>query len=428
MKEQEKNIDKILKSKLNGFEVKDNPALRIRFFWFMHRKRLVGVLAGLIVLGLLAFLFIPSASNNSNQENRNSFATRNHGTVADPSEINKPSFEHNEKSSENNEANKHQPNNKEFVEETFATVKKSSNNELKGHKQEASVVLVSHPEDILHQMLSIQHTLAWKKFSNKISTRDSSILLDYYFPPSDREEKFSLTIGAGPVYDISYTKMNKEYPDTYYTKSFQEPGFKFGLGAEMRIWNFYARTGLDFIYHQEYLKLNTFKKVVDPNGGYYDMDTVWGHIYNNPVTGEPVVLGVDSSWKDTYMNEAAAYALKNKVFYLSIPLTIGYELEHKKISCMPYLGVSFNILNNSGIKIPLAQQEGGFAVSSSGDHVRSIFTKVHLGFELSWQVKAKNSIFINAGYEQNLNSVYLDLPMEKRSRFISILFGYKIGF
>jgi hypothetical protein len=424
MKQKEENFDRILKSKLENFTVKGNPGLKIRFFWMLNRKKFVFLASGVLALSMICYLFI---FHSNDETTPNNLQATNHTQTSNKT-LTKHEIEAKSELNINTEGKINPDENTDFTKSQSEINTPILYEKETSFAKSSDVVKCVHPVYALSRIETIQipnFTSGPDSLSRRFFKKSTE---DYYVLPENRTNKYSLTLAAGPVFSIDKVPSNNYNNESLsYVSSYKNPGYRIDLGFEMRIKNFLLITGLGYTFQNQTLSFYDQNLILDPDKGYYAKDTIWAYIYNPPVIGKPVVLGIDSAWVDGFRTKTDTYIAKNKLHYFRIPVSIAYQLKSNNFTYQPFIGISINYLSGSSITVPVRKNENIVYLKSPENHLQRITTKVHFGLGISYDFNAKSSIFINSSFEQNLNAVFVGLPINNENKMISVLFGYKFA-
>ncbi len=469
-----KDLDKILRSKLEGFEVKGSSRLRFRFYWLIMKKRILGTLLVVILLAALGIALdmvwldnSPGGVQKSEQNNEliaEPASTQQGETLlpndkASKAEIQQSSQETNEKELAVENATpkakdkKHQSGLINTVEDDenkqYAAVTKPEKKGMDdGEKQQ---IPQKEPESTSYELMEeaeayksykLNRQLALKQMETLPSGPFSSVfeiaLLpdpgfrdDYFLPEEIRTPRFGISLSAGPSL----------YRNTYQVGNLEEGIYKFEslnnnpledinaeLGITYRLGNWEFGSGITFNQYKASFSITKNEHYLDAEQSYYRQDTIWGYIYDPPILGKPIILGYDSTYIEVFKTEIIQQSTEARFTYLGIPLNLGYRFEHGKYYMKPWVGMNFSFLVSASGEIPMEANGELTELEPDSKYLENFISRLNMGFEAAYAIRPGQYIFINAEFERSLNGTYMNYPLRKKDQRAGISLGYKITF
>jgi hypothetical protein len=181
--------------------------------------------------------------------------------------------------------------------------------------------------------------------------------------------------------------------------------------------------GLGYTTYGEKLHYQLSETVVDPEGGYFDVDSLWMPNYNAENNYDPILIGYNTTWVDEYKQIFYGVENTNLYHYVEIPVSIGYRFNHNSFSVSPSVGMSLGILYQASGRL-LTSNSGAFEdISKNSDYLQSNVNNVSFGLSLEYLVTPNYGLYIKPFYKQGLNSIYKNYPLSASFRNA----GFKIG-
>ncbi|NQU31671.1 MAG: hypothetical protein HQ521_00410 [Bacteroidetes bacterium] len=432
------DIDNIIRDKLINYEEDASPK-----FWGRLNKRLSrntistsAIFLIAILTGLVFWMMMPDKVENTvaNQANIQT-------------EISEVNFIHEK---EITFAEKHS-NTK--TEEVNLTVAQPDNKEINAKPKEASIKLDEEKVNINSIQISknvIQNNDEFTKsnlFLHKIKPisivgqnlnntnqfnaiqREPESQNDYTLSDVNTLGKFSISMEVG--YGKPYRTISSE-PQFEGFKNYRIENEKFtsnlsyGIKLNYQYKNWVLSTGLDYTTISEELNYKLYETVVDPDGGYFNIDTIWAFFYNQEDNIVPMAIGYDRTWVDEYKNENYQINNTNHYSYIEIPVQLGYKFNFKKFSVCLSVGASFGFLYSIAGKLPLPNSIDFVELEKNSKYIETSITNLNLGLVLEYSITPNYGIYIKPFYKHGMNSIYKNYPLSVRYTYAGVKFGINI--
>ncbi len=244
---------------------------------------------------------------------------------------------------------------------------------------------------------------------------------------------FSLSIYGGLAYTDPILKSEPAVSDYVDFRNDHESaglGWSTGAGLQLHYKNWFVETGFTYVAYTHNRNYNYSYEALDSLNSYYKHDTIWGWVYDPPEMGKPVVIGIDSTWTEVYRDVQVDEKGSNEFRYIEIPLLLGYQWNHNKLSLDISTGISYGFLMSVEARLPDFSDTQKFSnLDKNSDVVNQqmlnylLFLGVHYKIDSQWGVYAKPY------YKRNLQSVFENnYPVEQYFGAFGINFGVQIRF
>ncbi len=241
--------------------------------------------------------------------------------------------------------------------------------------------------------------------------------------------RFSFSIEMG--YDVSwkYIESDNQYNDfkDYRIENEQtNDNLSFGIKFNYQYKNWIISTGLSYSTISERINYNMKQKVVDPNGGYYNIDPVEIMIYDADLNLVPMVIGYERTWVDEYKYDVYNVVNSNQYNYLEIPISLGYKFNLNKFSICPTAGISFGFLYSASGKLPQMDSIAFSPLGNDSKYLQKSISNINFALSFEYFATPNYGLYIKPFYKQGLNSIYTNYPLSAKFRNAGIKFGINI--
>lgn len=241
--------------------------------------------------------------------------------------------------------------------------------------------------------------------------------------------RFSISMEIG--YDISWKQLTSEpqFDDfkNYRIKN-EKPvtNLSYGIKFNYHYKNWVISTGLDYTSVGEEINYNIKETIVDPDGGYYNVDPIWANIYDQDNNLVPLLIGYEKTWIEEYKEINYKVESINQYNYIEIPFSIGYNFAFRKFSVCPSAGMSFGFLYSASGSIPQINSTEFIELDKSSKYLQKKVTNFSFGLSFEYLITPNYGIYIKPVYKQGLNSIYKNYPLSGKYRNAGVKFGISI--
>ncbi len=268
-------------------------------------------------------------------------------------------------------------------------------------------------------------------YTNQFSTinREQKTENDYSLGDVKTTGRFSMSMEIG--YGKPWRTINSEpkYEDFKNYRIENEKltsNLSYGIKFNYQYKNWVISTGLDYTTIGEELNYNLYETVVDPDGGYYDVDTIWAFFYNQDDNVVPMIIGYDRTWVDEYKDEKFQINNTNLYSYIEIPVQLGYKFNFQKFSVCPTIGTSFGFLYSAVGRLPLPNSNDFVDLEKKTKYLETSITSFNLGMELEYSITPNYGIYLKPFYKRGMSSIYVNYPLSAVYSSVGIKFGINI--
>ena len=250
--------------------------------------------------------------------------------------------------------------------------------------------------------------------------------------PIMQNNTFSRFSFSGEVgYDVSWKKLesDNQYNDfKNYRIENEQPNsnLSFGLKFNYQFKNWIISTGLLYTSISEELNYNIKQKIIDPDAGYYNIDTAWVMIYDMDQNLVPMIIGYERTWVDEYKYEVYNVDNSNQYNYLEIPISLGYMFNMKRFSICPTAGMSFGFLYSASGKLLQMDSVAFTALNKDSKYLQQSISNINFALSFEYSITPNYGIYIKPYYKQGLNSIYTNYPLSAKYRNAGVKFGINI--
>ena len=337
-------------------------------------------------------------------------------------------------------------------EETDLIVPHEDNN-TKSKSQEASIIIDEERVNLTKTQFSeniIQNNEEFVRdflFINKINTisivgqnlnkaikfnanqREPEIQNGYTHCDISAHGRFSISleIGYGKLWRTMSSEPQFEGFKNYRIENEKlTSSLSYGIKLNYQYKNWVISTGLDYTTISEELNYKLYETVVDPDGGYYDIDTLVLHIAGPDNNLVPFIIGYELTWVDEYKNENYQFKNKNRYSYIEIPVNLGYRFNIRKLSICPSIGASFGFLYRAGGKLPLPNSNEFVELEKNSKYLETSITNFNIGLSLEYSITPNYGIYIKPYYKYGINSIYRNYPLSVKYTYAGVKLGVNI--
>lgn len=190
--------------------------------------------------------------------------------------------------------------------------------------------------------------------------------------------------------------------------------------------NWFLSVGLGYTTYGEKLHYKLSETVVDPEGGYYDVEAIYLNMIDENYNMVPMLIGYEKTWIDTYKVHYFEENDVNKYAYLEIPISVGYKLNYQRISVCPEVGMSFGFLNKASGRLPLNSVPDFDRLDKESAYLKSTTSSFNIGISLEYDITPNYGLYIQPFFKQSLHSIYKDYPLSVKFQNAGIKFGVNI--
>lgn len=245
----------------------------------------------------------------------------------------------------------------------------------------------------------------------------------------NQKVRFSLLMSVSPSYNVANLQSMPAYDDVKnYQLAHESSAISYSAGLDFQVTfkKWFVQTGLAYSRFKNNRNYNYSFKAYDSLNSQYVNDTTWGWLFDPPVIGEPIVIGIDSVFVPVYneINEGA-----NEWDYLEIPLLLGYNFNKSRFTVNIATGFSYGIFIKAKGNVPSIDEKNVFTnLSDSKNKLNQQQLNYILQVGISYHITPDWSIMANPFYKQNMRSVFDNAyPIEERFRTFGIKFGFIVN-
>ncbi len=241
--------------------------------------------------------------------------------------------------------------------------------------------------------------------------------------------RFSISLEIG--YDVSWKDLSAD-PQFEDFKNYRIENEKpatnlsYGIRFNYQYKNWIISTGIDHTSVSEKLYYNINKTIIDTDGGYYDVDTIWVLLYDPDDNLVPMIIGYDRTWIEEYKDINYSVSSTNKYNYIEIPISVGYRFALGKFSISPSVGASFAFLYSASGKLPMPNSNNFVELDSKSSYLQRSITNISFSLGFEYSITPNYGVYIKPMYKQGLNSIYTNYPLSGYYRNAGVKFGINI--
>lgn len=241
--------------------------------------------------------------------------------------------------------------------------------------------------------------------------------------------RFSFSMEVGYAVSWKHLESDNQYNDfKNYRIENEQPNsnLSFGLKFNYQFKNWIISTGLLYTSISEELNYNIKQKIIDPDGGFYNIDTAWAMIYDMDQNLVPMIIGYERTWVDEYKYEVYNVDNSNKYNYLEIPISLGYKFNINKFSICPTAGMSFGFLYSASGNLPQMDSVNFSPLDKNSKYLQQSISNINFSLSFEYSITPNYGVYIKAYYKQGLNSIYTNYPLSAKYRNAGVKFGINI--
>ncbi len=275
---------------------------------------------------------------------------------------------------------------------------------------------------------------------NELSVKEEPIPIDNSFIPKIKFDtpnyaeqsisRFSISMEVGIDKPIRTLNSNDEFKDLAQYREDNESvrsGLSYGILFNYHYKNFTFSTGLRYSSIIESLNYNKSKVVLDPNGGYFNIDTISVIIYDENNNQMPLILGYNRTWIDEYMNVDYNVSSKNEYTYIDIPLKLSYGFNSGKFCIEPGIGASLGFMYKAEGLLPVNDSIGFVDISTNSHYLNKFIPSIDLGVNLEYRLLPNYNLYISPFVKHRLKSIYnQNYPLKSTFTNVGVRFGLRI--
>lgn len=245
----------------------------------------------------------------------------------------------------------------------------------------------------------------------------------------DSYHRFSVSMEVG--YDVSWKQLSSDHQfedfKDYRAKN-EKPvtNLSYGIKFNYQYKNWVVGAGLDYTSVGEEINYDINETIVDPNGGYYDVDTVWAIIYDLDDNLVPMIIGYDRTWVEEYKDINYGVSNTNRYNYIEIPVSVGYRFAMRKFSICPTVGMSFGFLFSASGNLPLYDSTNFGELNEKSGYLEKSIANMSFSLGFEYSITPNYGVYIKPFYKQGLNSIYNNYPLSGIYRNAGVKFGINI--
>lgn len=434
LKDEQKNIDKFYKNRLENHKEEANrkvwESLRWTLFWMRYKWR-IGIGTIILLLGI-GFWISGSLLNNTESQTKintndnitESILPTNYEAEETPN-INTEGFLRvqdeiiNDGEVINVEENSNLESNQVIIEKESVTV------------DQVGLISQNLSITVINEKLTLTGMIS-KGISNNIVVESDSSLLGYnrrtnLLPPGLRKQWFSVNVAVGPAFtQYNISGYDSEYLALRNSHESNKPGWSLGVDLRLHLKNWVISSGVAYsVYNQSRSYKHSFEEY-SLKDSYYDYDTTWTWFFDPPEIGIPIVTVIDSNWVEVYKSKVIDNSGINQLKYIEIPIMIGYGYNANMFTLEIVAGVSAGFLVYSKIKVPdFANSDEIVKAQQMNQTMFNFVTNASFYFHIN----RRTSLFVSLYYKQNMVSVFgEDYPVNQRTQTYGLNLGINFRF
>ncbi|MBC8321315.1 MAG: hypothetical protein H8E34_11380 [Bacteroidetes bacterium] len=248
-----------------------------------------------------------------------------------------------------------------------------------------------------------------EKPKTQVTAKLKEIPVDYFNPTSSREKGWAAGVFFAPVASNFSLVRQKN--------TLSVRNFSMGIEASKIFNNWNISAGLKLTHFAE--KFNHTYDITD--GGYFVTDTI-DEYYTVIQADTNWYYVTDSTWKPID-NHEYSYNINNRVGYLEFVAALSYDYySDRKIRLYAKAGVQAGVLiYRAGLAIPDANEPAGvdFANLKFNTPSYSILAGAGVKYRINETIDFNSELY----YFQNINSVVINYPANKKINGVGLKFG-----
>lgn len=432
-----KELDKIIKDKLINYEEDPSPEFWRRLNARLTRPRiLTGILFIFVLMaGMLFWLLLPKldAEMISDPNTIEKYEI----PINDPEikNINSPTYKQEIEEQADNTSTISIPKNdnellvvsKNIVEENIKT--QEVNNEYSKQSHEIKLENWS--------VINAMESKSISQISNDVESQNHINKKKAKFGYNSANEelytckKFSLSLELGR--NVSWKSLSgdpqfQEFIDYREANEEVTTNTLFGIKFNYHIKNWVISSGLTYTTIGEKLNYRITETIVEPNGGYFLVDTIWVSIYDPDLGWEPMVIGYDRTWVEEYVTEEINYKIENinTYSYFEVPILIAYNFSKGRFAIRPAMGISLGLLYSASGKLPTINPPDFSELNGESVYLKPMLCNLIFDLSFEYSINQNYGIFIKPFYKKGLNSIYKNYPLSGNYNNAGLKIGINI--
>jgi hypothetical protein len=232
---------------------------------------------------------------------------------------------------------------------------------------------------------------------------------------------------------VSKTLMAGDPYQTY--KQMRENGeeniLSYSLGGDITLnaGNFFLRSGVSYSVYGEDARYLFDTSKIDSVLSYYDYDTTFRWIFDPPFIGEPLIIGIDSTYITVFEEIEMEEYSENRYQHFEVPLIFGYQTSFGKFNLEFGAGVSFGYVFKANATLPNAQLNNLIEVNEKSEMLRKFNINYIVQAGIKYRFQETWSIWIRPTYKRNVNSIFeKDYPVEQKFSTFGLQTGIHFRF
>ncbi len=441
-------IDYLIRNKLLGYEEETSITFWNRLQKKMGRKGVSKILLLLIALmsGLIYFMIIPDTVSEPKKTAQSTFIDES-GTetkelqtndILDVSDIT------NETTQIENDARK-SINNVRTVEKITYKTNNNADVEIRtgglnnGESELCVLIDFVQESNSMKKSFSLENNnidpvsrVSFRRLDNLVDQYPELMKLNNDISITDSTEKcknFSrLSISMEVGYDIFWKKLSSDNEfntlrEFRANNEIYHSNVSYGLKINYQYKNWVISSGIEVTSLSEKLNYSMTETIIDPDGGYYDIDTIMLYIVDQNTNVVPMIIGFEKNWVDEYKVRKYKVENINRYRYIEIPLHIGYQFRTKNLYFLPSIGASVAFLKDVTGMVPVNNSLELEELTVESNLIKPRITNLFFGFSLEYLIYPNYGLYIKPIYKFGMNSLYQDYPLDGNYRNAGLKFG-----
>ncbi len=246
-------------------------------------------------------------------------------------------------------------------------------------------------------------------------------------PARMKRQHFSVNIFSGPAQSQqNIAGNNQEYLNYRDIHEQAKTGWTLGADIRYHLKSWTIATGIHYSTYRTYRDYQYTFDTYDPENSYFDYDTTWTWIFDDPDIGKPMVKNIDSTWIKVYQTNLVDNSGYNQLSYFEIPLLMGYRLKKNRLVIELNTGISVGILAGATYKVPdFNDYRTMVEITLLNKTLFNYMASVSFYYQLNEQL----SLLVAPNYKQNLQSVFKkDYPVTEQFKTFGLNLGISYRF
>ncbi len=425
-------IDRLIRDKLLHFEEEPSLSLRRRVFTSIYARRIAFFLlfSLVLIMGVSVWHFSSSSESNELDIQTNDTVVLNNAVLDESMGL--EATNENRMLASENESNhadimvpqKIHPDSFSgsdvFEEMPDTNPAEGKAYKLSFKKTSEAVILNNLPARVIRVADVSSNPASLTSFN---SPKVTNTLAIHQLRPSRR---YSVSLALG--YDVSWKQliaMEEEDGLADYRLANEDilSNFSYDIRFSYHIKNWQFGVGLEYTSVGEKIHYDFTETVVDPDGGFYTIDTLWANIYTNDQMLTPIIIGYTRVWNNEYKDVQYSINNSNRYTYIEIPIELGYHFRSDDFSVCPTVGISYGFLYAAKGYLPLSTSNSFETLSQQSTYLKkSVFT-MSFSVKASYVIAPYTELYLSPFYKHKLSSLYQNYPLQGMYRNVGIKFG-----